>query len=232
MYAVFGLKNLVLGLLALIALIFFGFIWWLSPQDAIGLISLLWKVASITVTATFILGNIRPVFKHLWKLGELCSSSLFPDLSGSWKGYLRSNVSVHDAIQAAALSPDLKLNLNEPQDVDRIELERFEAELEIKATLSRITLTMVVQGRKRESRSYSLVCKPRVSIYDEPHRLTYVYRSQLTEPSADDESNHIGAAELEVLRQGNQIILSGFYWTARNWRNGRNTAGLMRFERA
>lgn len=231
MYAVVGLKALALSLLGLIALIFFGVLWYLWPQDAIAVVSIFWKVASVTTAVVLALGNIGPIFRRFWKIGESCSSGLFPDLTGSWKGYLRSNVSVHDAIQAAAMSQNATFNPNDPKHVDSIELEPFEATLEIKATLSRVTLTMSVHGRKGVSRSYSVTCKPMVPIYDEPHRLTYVYRSALAEPSADDESSHVGAADLEVIRQGNEIILSGFYWTARNWRNGRNTAGLMCFKR-
>lgn len=231
MYAVFGLKSLVIGVLALILLVFLGVTWQERPDDVTGLVSLLWRVASLTIGAIFLLGNIRPVFRWIWKAAEACSDSLFPDLTGIWKGQLRSNISVHEALQNAANSRERTFNAFDPDDVNSVELEQFEAVMSIKATLNRITVNMTVQGRNGESRSYSLMCKPRVSAHDEPHRLTYVYVSQLSEPSGDDESNHIGAAELEVLHKDGQLILSGFYWTARNWRNGRNTAGTLRFVR-
>lgn len=150
MYAVFGLKSLVIGVLALILLVFLGVTWQERPDDEMGLVSLLWRVASLTIGAIFLLGNIRPVFRWIWKAAEACSDSLFPDLTGIWKGQLRSNISVHEALQNAANSR---------------------------------------------------------------------------------ERTFIRAAELEVLHKNDQLILSGFYWTARNWRNGRNTAGTLRFVR-
>ena len=48
--------------------------------------------------------------------------------------------------------------------------------------------------------------------------------------SPSDEGSHTGAATLEV-KPGEVPVMDGQYWTRRKWREGMNTAGLIRVDR-
>ena len=62
--------------------------------------------------------------------------------------------------------------------------------------------------------------------------LVYVYKSKHFKKAADDESSHTGAAEVQVSRDADGILhMTGYYWTARNWRRAGNTAGILNLVR-
>ena len=233
MYAVFGLKKVLLFIAALIVLVIIGLMVRESPTNLLEFAKTAWKVASGVVTIFILAGSIPFVYRTAWKCYELIFKDAYPDLSGEWEGTVESNYSVHRAIQLAASSSDAVLNPLNPAQIDTIPLEVFEARLTIKASLLKIHVLLEVQGRTDTSNSYSIVAAPIVAQNDEPHRLAYIYKSQHFKKAADDESNHIGAAEVQLRRNADGTLqMKGFYWTARNWRRAGNTAGVLTFVRA
>jgi hypothetical protein len=232
MYAVFGLKKVLTFITALIVLVIIGLMVKETPTDLLEFGKTAWKVASGVVTAFIIIGSIPFIYRQVWKCYEFIFKDAYPDLSGEWKGTVESNYSVHRAIQSAASSISETLNPLDPAQIDPIPLETFEAKLTIKASLLKINILMEVQGLTDKSDSYSIAAAPIVAQNDEPHRLAYIYKSKHFKKAADDESNHMGAAEVQLRRNTDGTLqMIGYYWTARNWRRAGNTAGILNFVR-
>ena len=232
MYAVFGLRKILTLIAGLIVLLMVLLVLHQSPSNIFEFGKSAWKIASGVVTVFILLGSIPYVFRKAWGCYEYCFKGAYPDLSGEWKGTVESNYSVHHAIQLAAKSTDIVLNPLDPSNIEPIALEIFEAKLTIKASLLKIHVLMEVRGKTDTSNSYSIAASPIVAQSDEPHGLAYIYRSKHFTKAADDESNHVGAAEVQVMRDANGALrMTGFYWTARNWRRAGNTAGILKFVR-
>lgn len=232
MYAVFGLKKVLTFITALIVLVIIGLMVKESPNDLLEFGKTAWRVASGVVTVFIIIGSIPFIYRRAWKCYEFIFKDAYPDLSGEWIGTVESNYSVHRAIQSAASSISETLNPLDPAQIDPIPLEVFEAKLTIKASLLKINILMEVQGLTDKSDSYSIVAAPIVAQNDEPHRLAYIYKSKHFRKAADDESNHTGAAEIQLRRNVDGTLqMIGYYWTARNWRRSGNTAGILNFLR-
>jgi hypothetical protein len=232
MYAVFGLKKILTFITGLIVLVILGLLLNESPTDLFDFGKSAWKVASGVVTAFILLGSIPFVYRCAWRTYESLFKGAYPDLSGEWKGTVESNYSVHRAIQNAANSTELNFNPLDPSKVDPIALDIFEASLSIKASLLKINILLEVKGLTDTSDSYSISATPIVAQNDEPHRLVYIYKSKHFKKAADDESNHTGAAEVQLRRTTDgKLEMKGFYWTSRNWRRAGNTAGILTFTR-
>ncbi|MEB3735116.1 hypothetical protein ULF88_15895 [Halopseudomonas pachastrellae] len=228
MYAVFGLKKVLVFITALVVLVIIGLMVKEAPTDLVEFGKTAWKVSSGVVTAFIVFGSIPFVYRRAWKCYELIFKDAYPDLSGEWIGTIESNYSVHRATQLAAASTSETLNLLDPMQIEPIPLEIFEAKLTIKASLLKINVLMEVQGLTDKSDSYSIAAAPIVAQNDEPHRLVYVYKSKHFKKAADDESSHTGAAEVQVTRSADgSLHMTGYYWTARNWRRAGNTAGVL-----
>ncbi|WNZ79431.1 hypothetical protein [Pseudomonas sp. P105] len=226
MYSVFGLQRFFYTLLGITIAIFFLAVWMAETSAGIATVSLFWKIGTGVFTTVFLLGSIPFVFKKAWRLYERASPGAFPDLSGRWVGTLESNINIQLAVESAAKSAGGIFDATDPWCIETEGLELLQVEVLIKSTLSSIDLSMVVKG-EQVTRSHSVMCKPVCSNGGEPHKLYYVYRSNRKKPAADDESHHTGAAELDVRCDGSVLVMEGVYWTVRNWRNGRNTAGRL-----
>lgn len=232
MYAVFGLKKVLTFITGLVVLVIIGLMFKESPTNLLEFGKTAWKVASGVVTAFILIGSIPFFYRWAWKCYEFFFKGAYPDLSGEWKGTVESNYSVHRAIQSAASTSGETLNPLDPTQIEPIQLEAFEAKLTIKASLLKINILMEVQGLTDKSDSYSISAAPIVAQNDEPHRLVYIYKSKHFKKAADDESNHTGAAEVQVKRNADgKLEMTGYYWTARNWRRAGNTAGILCFVR-
>lgn len=233
MYAVFGLRKVLTFITGLVVLVIIGLMFKESPTDLLEFGKTAWKVASGVVTAFLLIGSVPFCYRWAWKCYEFIFSSAYPDLSGVWIGTVESNYSVHRAIQSAASSSTDTLSPFDPKLIDAIPLEAFEAKLTIKASLLKINILMEVQGLTDKSDSHSISAAPIVAQNDEPHRLVYIYKSKHFKKAADDESNHTGAADVQVRRNSEgKMEMTGYYWTARNWRRAGNTAGILSFVRA
>lgn len=232
MYAVFGLRRVLIFITGLVVLVTIGLMIRESPTNLLEFSKTAWKVASGVVTSLIILGSIPFIYRRVWKCYEFVIKDAYPDLSGEWTGTVESNFSVHRAIQSAATSLSEELNPLDPARIDPIPLEAFKAKLIIKASLLKINILMEVQGLTDKSNSYSIAAAPIVARNDEPHRLVYIYKSKHFKKAADDESNHTGAAEVQLKRNiDGTLQMIGYYWTARNWRRAGNTAGIVNFTR-
>lgn len=232
MYAVFGLRKILAFITGLVVLVILGLMLHDAPTDLFDFGRTAWKVASGVVTAFILLGSIPFIYRRAWRIYEFLFKGSYPDLSGEWKGTVESNYSVHRAIQNAANSIETKLNPLDPSQIEPIALDVFEAKLTIKASLLKINILMEVKGLTDTSNSYSISATPVVAQNDEPHRLVYIYKSKHFKKAADDESNHTGAAEVQIRQNPDGTLeMIGFYWTARNWRRAGNTAGILSFVR-
>jgi hypothetical protein len=226
MYSVFGLQRLFYTLLGVTVTLTFLTLWMVETSAGIATVSLFWKIGTGVFAGVFLLGSISFVFKRAWRLYERASPGAFPDLSGQWVGFLESNINVQLALEKAARSTDEYFDAADPSVIEVEGLKTYKVDVTIKATLSSVDLSMVVKG-DQITHSHSVMCKPMCSNGGEPHKLYYVYRSNSKRPAADDESNHTGAAELDIRWDSRGLVMEGVYWTARNWRNGRNTAGRL-----
>jgi hypothetical protein len=232
MYAVFGLKKVLTFITGLVVLVIIGLMFKEFPTDLVEFGKTAWKVTSGVVTAFILIGSIPFCYRFAWRCYEFVFRGAYPDLSGEWRGTVESNYSVHRAIQSAASSSADTLNALDPKQIDSIPLEAFEAKLTIKASLLKINILMEVKGLTDKSDSYSMSATPVVAQNEEPHRLVYIYKSKHFKKAADDESNHTGAAEVQVRRNSDgKMEMTGYYWTARNWRRAGNTAGILSFVR-
>lgn len=230
MYAVFGLKKMLLFIAGLIVLVTMGLLAYESPKDLVEFGKTAWRVASGVVTGVILLGSIPAIFRCFWWLYEKLSSEAYPDISGIWIGTVESNYSVHQAIRDAAVSTTKTLDPLDPSQITPIQLQSFKAKLTVKASLLKIHLLMEVEGLTDTSESFSISANPQIAQNGEAHRLAYIYKSRHHYKAADDEASHMGAADVEVRRNAaGRLEMKGQYWTVRNWRRAGNTAGILTF---
>lgn len=231
MYAVFGIKKLLGSIVGLVIFITLLLVFISKPDDVLSMGKLALKVGSYTVSLLFFLGCIQPIFNFFWNLMNRLVPGSFPNITGEWEGYLESNFTVQEALREAAKSSEKQFNQFDPEQVENIPLQRIETRLSIKANILRIDVKIKVISRNKISSSHSVVAKPISSVNGEPHRLLYIYESTRQNPEADDTQSHLGAAQLYIDKDDDTLVLTGTYWTERNWRRASNTAGAMTFKR-
>lgn len=155
-----------------------------------------------------------------------------PAFRGFYSGELRSNYSRLDALRNVARSADLlRLDADEPNFVDSIELLSARADLEVRASLWKVRVlltTFPAQDGHMGIVSRSSVSSLERSLdEDKAIVISYLYSAvNKGHPRGNDQQQHLGAACLTIRQSGEAV---GLYWTARNWQKGMNTAGEMRF---
>lgn len=156
-----------------------------------------------------------------WACRATPLGKLFPPIDGEWQGVLDSNFAL-----IAQRDPEL-VGTN-------LASQPTEARLLIRARL--LAVTMQLWSRKLNSdgpylESDTLIVGATREGTDRHLRLTYVFRAQARTYLPTDSELHHGAALLDMEEGGGKQVLRGTYWTDRNWRAARNTAGTARFER-
>lgn len=233
MYAVIGLKRLILGFAALIIIIMLVMLAIERPSDLWEFGSVAWKVVSGAITAVLLLGSIPAVFQFFWRIYGKVVPGSYPDISGKWVGTIESNYAIHKVIDEAASSKDIVFNSQDPAQVANVELLSLPATMEVKASLLKISVVMNVQRLTDTSQSVSVCASPVVSTDGEYHGLAYIYKSRHHRSAPDDEASHTGAAEVQLINNiDDTLTMKGLYWTVRNWRRAGNTAGVLVFKRA
>lgn len=67
---------------------------------------------------------------------------------------------------------------------------------------------------------------------DQLFQLNYFYNGTVSDPDPNTDTNlYKGAAELVISPQGDEIKVSGHYWTNRSWVQGLNAAGELRLQK-
>lgn len=187
-------------------------------QWASSLVSLAGTGAA-AVAAVVAIGE-GPMFP--WLCERMPLGKVFPCIEGDWDGVLNSNF-------AAIRERDPSL-----QHVDPAVASRVEAKVRIKARL--LTVSMNLKSRSLNSSgpyqdSETIVVEASRVGTDRYLRLTYVFEAAVPQRLSTDASGFLGAARLNMEEKDGRQVLTGHYWTNRNWEKAQNTAGTARFER-
>lgn len=166
-------------------------------------------VASLGQTALFPWACRRTVLKRV-----------FPCIDGKWGGVLNSNI-----VAIADRDQELK---------GKISIQPTEAVISIKARL--LTVSMSLRSRPLNSKSPylesdTILMGVRKVGTDQSLQLIYTFEASVDNYLSTDSSQHFGSAILTLREGGDEQILDGLYWTNRNWKQARNTAGVARFRR-
>lgn len=168
----------------------------------------------------FVLGNYR-VINRVWTACPALNAWMAPNLNGTYELKTSSNWSIQQAMLAA-------LKGDAPQSATYQELFQVAGTLRIKMGLLRLRVkyTPAQVGTSR-SRSDVVAASIRLDEQTATWELHYVYRSFVSEPNRDTDSQvYFGAARFEIPRSGRPPdTLNGSYWTNRSWEKGINTAG-------
>lgn len=150
------------------------------------------------------LGTHSAVVSFLWSaplIGPVLNSFI-PDINGSYDGLVKSNFKIKETNQL----------------IDKPVVAK------VKATILKVDLTVSPKDEKRNLSNTlsSFLMKGR----DGAFQIWYIYENNIHLPNKEDVSYHFGSGHLKIIKDGG-IILSGHYWTNRNWQNGTNTAGII-----
>jgi hypothetical protein len=227
MYATLSLKRLALillwpfGLIVILLITSRGL-----PSTGTELVRLLSSALTIFGLVLLIVGGSskrRSPWRWLWKRFPVLNDKLFPDLNGLWVGTTSSNWPVIETMMKAAEATggvDLK-------QLDAIALRQDDITVTITASFFSFRVSAQLHGT--DSKSHSLterVCREKRR---DTFELYYVYRQDTPSPQRTDEGSHLGAAALDIDLEN--WCLEGPYWTKRSWRQGLNTAGIIKVAR-
>jgi hypothetical protein len=226
MYQALRLQQLI-NILAGLGALVFVFLLWYAPSDS-------WsgwpKHVALAATATAVviglLGN-RWVFCPLWRLQPL-QTFLFPYVAGEWTGTISSNWPVSKALMKA-FTEGCSARPADELDVAILGTEEKPIKVTIEADLFRVS--MKLETTDKYSSSHTVVVKPQLHGPGGVPRLLYLYQNDTPVPLSTDSSSHLGAAYLDIKGQGDDMVMEGTYWTARNWTKGLNTAGRISLKR-
>jgi hypothetical protein len=225
MYQALEIRTLIKVIGGLAIIIFVFLLWYEPPADSVwNWCKHVTQAVGATAAAIIILGN-KWVFPHIWRL-KFVQAATFPYVAGEWVGTVSSNWPVVKAMM------DAYANGAEPKGADTLDISKIPPEkkpIKVTITADLFSIDMRLETLDRYSVSKSLMVKPKRATAVEPARLLYIFENQTDVPVNTDSSNHIGAARLDVTKDGD--VLAGTYWTARNWTKGLNTAGRIELRR-
>ena len=177
---------------------------------------------AISVTAVsgliFLLGQTA-IFSWLCRLPGVWR--LFPNISAEYEVEVSSNWSIIEA-RNAGLRPELS-------DGDDPVLFRRVGKATIFIRLCQIDMKLNMDDEYLTSET--------LTFFVQRHRgernpvLYYVYESHVSKPKSTDSQRHLGAARISVPSERFPKVLTGNYWTDRDWHRGLNTAGQIRLIR-
>jgi predicted pore-forming effector associated with SMODS systems len=174
----------------------------------------------VLVVVFFGMSGYRAPWRILWRRFPQLNEWVFPDLNGVWLGETKSNWPIIENLRNAAIA-------NESGDLDTIEripLKNTTIAIRIQADWFRIRIWARTDGVNGTAES--LLVKASKNVRTRDFEISYLYEQKTPAPAPTDSDNHPGAAMLEIV-PGDQSVLSGEYWTRRNWARGMNTAGLL-----
>jgi hypothetical protein len=148
----------------------------------------------------------------------------FPDLNGVWVGTTNSNWPTVKKFVEMALSTE-RVTEKDLHDTP----EQRDA-MAVQITNSLFTLKIAAVLSSNDGEAHSITAKPWRHQHTDRIHISYVYEQHTPNHSATDEETHLGAADLALTMEKISKV-SGTYWTRRNWRTGRNTAGTLELSR-
>jgi hypothetical protein len=227
MYQALRFQQLTKILVAAGVLIFILFLWYAPPDSLTGWPSHLASAVTVTGLLIAALGS-KWVFRPFWQLKPV-QAFLFPYIAGEWTGTISSNWPVSKAMKNAFVEgggahPESHL------DIEVLGTEDKSFKVTIEADLFRVT--MKLETSDKYSSSHTIFVRPQLHGPQGRPRLFYLYQNDTPVPFNTDSASHVGAAYLDVTGTGENMVMEGTYWTARNWTKGLNTAGRITLRRS
>lgn len=148
---------------------------------------------------------------------------LFPCIEGEYTVEIASNW----ALISRRNNPDS--DLSDTTSNNEETLFKKAGKATIKARLLSIHIKLEMDDEY--STSHTVACSVLPSANGAEPTLYYIYRNVSPVPKLTDSESHFGAARISVPRSRYPSTLKGTYWTDRNWHQGLNTAGQVRFQR-
>lgn len=195
-----------------------------EPPQWVRIVSATVSVVFVGIFALFGTSSYFSPWRFLWRRIPNLNHWIYPDLNGIWSGKTESNWSIIEALRSNAEKDggfDLK-------NLEKVPLKPGRIVMEIRASLFNVSVRSMVDATGGTSRTITV--RPKKNLDTGEVILYYVYQQGTPEPAGTDEATHTGAAFLEV-KLGSPPIMEGCYWTLRSWRQGMNTAGLIKVSR-
>lgn len=177
------------------------------------------SISVISISALVFLLGQTPLFPRLCGLPLMWR--LFPNIDGKYDVEISSNWSVIKARtegRSAEVSAD-----------GGVTLFQRTGRMSITSRLTRIDMRLEMDDKYLTSET--VVCSLQRERGERLPTLFYVFESFVTVPKSTDSQRHLGAARVCIPLEPRPATLEGHYWTDRNWHNGLNTAGRIRFRR-
>ncbi|MEM9625342.1 MAG: hypothetical protein AAGA21_03855 [Pseudomonadota bacterium] len=222
MYQVIGLAQL-LRLTAMVAaavVVIFGLI--APPSNVAEGLRLIGWAGTFLVILAIAFGANWGLWRWLWRF-DWANRVIYPDLTGTWRGTIKSNWPSIEAMKDAA---DRR---RDPFDIEKTTVDLEEKGITVRIRASWFDIHMKLETDDGYSKSESIMTRPERRASGD-HRLFYVFANKTEHAKRSDSGGHRGAAIVNV-EWGAEPSLSGQYWTDRNWEKGFNTAGLISIKR-
>ena len=173
----------------------------------------------IAVSALLFLVGQTPVFP--WLCGLPGVWRLFPNIDAEYTIEISSNWSIIEA-RNEGREPDVSSE-GKPALFNRV------GKAKISTRLTRIDMTLTMDDEYLSSET--VTCSVQRQRGERKPVLFYIYDSNVPTPKNTDSQRHLGAARLSIPLEGCPKVLTGNYWTDRNWHKALNTAGYIRLTR-
>lgn len=213
MYQIIGIAKH-LRYFCLAAAIMVGAIMALTDGPTMGFVRIASGVVTVLLGAVWVLGETAA---FPWLCRNTPLGKVFPDIDGEWRVELESNW------------PKIVEREGIDQYVQATADKKLSGKISVKARFFAVHIKLDMDSKYSKSRT--LFVKVEKDAGD-TITLHYIYENTTLDPVATDSGKHFGAANLELVRQPDQsLMLEGEYWTNRNWKQARNTAGLITLRR-
>ena len=238
MYRVVSIKSLIVIVILVFVLSFLlvGFLYSLVVSKGLMAtisadIGRIFSLSSTLANASLLFfASNKWFFRQIWRAYRLVDEDAFPDISGKWDVELRSNFPIYSKLVDSALHKTSAFNVLTDIDDNDGGLKLMKGEAEIDVSFLRIEIRLKFYDDKYPSRSVTLSASPiKKSAGLTGHQLAYVYQSSRPDTVPNDHPEHLGAARVDVIDNGQ--ALTGIYWTNRNWKQAANTAGRITYSR-
>lgn len=215
MYQIIGLSRLLTAFGSVVAA-FVAFVAYLAPpSDANAWMSLAVK-ASNWVGLVFLIVGQTFLFPWLCRvLGRFAGVRKFlPPIDGAWLATMESNWP-----KVSQQTDDASIGIYAVKT----------AKVTIHARLFYIRMNLTSDDGY--STSKTVMVSANRDMQDNSVQIGYIYDNKTINPENTDSTSHNGAALLDIVDDEKGLRMVGAYWTNRNWKQGLNTAGIIRLTR-
>lgn len=184
---------------------------------AVAVGGLITQAVGIAGLALWVL-DVTQAWRPVWRVLGL-DQLVFPDLNGRWSGTILSNgpqLGYKDLCQGAGSGPA-------PATCTSSDPARFAClPVEVKVSMTLVKTDLELSLCNLHSHSSAVSLTRRTGTYDA--KFAYQFEVPAQPPTSNDAGAFLGSAILEV---DSKRSMHGYYWTDRNWREGRQTAGYV-----